>query len=260
MSVDELAFSHNRNKFLIKESNHMKIIKYIAVLAALSIGAFASAAPAPQQSEAISVQTSVKNGVISLVLKADVKSSVVSVDDIYKQMLKEALAALGEKSKQGKVVNSVMSALRASIDNWNESAKGPVVLDIHIDPEFDDSMHATIVFEAAGKTYNSVTTSEFVRANDAVTTTGNVTVKNEKGETKTSGLTLNTDANGVTTGGVAEGSVAEPTEAAKNDQALVQSPTQADAANNGGESTSADAAPDNTVVVPDNTIVVSGSK
>ena len=74
----------------------MKLLKYIAVLAVLSLSGLAYAQTAPELgSDGLAVTTSLENGIVKIAIKMDVTNPTASSEDAIKKAVAEALKASG---------------------------------------------------------------------------------------------------------------------------------------------------------------------
>lgn len=228
----------------------MKVLNYIAILAVLSAGGFASAVAAeataqPQQtasasSNGISVQTSVNDGQVSVKVDAENKSALVSEDEMLKKILQQTLKSLGKDSVHAKIVNALISAIRSELSDPNAPSEGPISITVAINPD-GDAFNSTLAYESKS-TKASIDAKSTIDANGDVQTNGKISVASDGKEAQSSDLALATKANGQVSGNVGNSSVVDNSSVST----VAENPaTNADAPIN---------------IVPDNTIVVSGDR
>ena len=228
----------------------MKVLNYIAILALLSSGGFASAVAAeanaqPQQaasasSNGISVQVSVDDGKVSVKVDAENKSALVSEDEMLKKIHAQILKSLGKDSVHAKIVNALISAIRAELSDPNAPSEGPISISVVINPD-GDAFNSTLAYESKS-TKASIEAKSIIDANGDVKTNGKISVASDGKEAQSSDIALATKDNGQVFGNVGNSGVVDNSSVST----VAENPaTNADAPIN---------------IVPDNTIVVSGFK
>lgn len=239
----------------------MKVLNYIAILAVLSVSGMlgaqtadtpAQTAPASATSEAngIRVQTTLNNREINV--RVDAQSSVLaSSQDMLNRILAETTKATGTDTHHGKIFNSLISAVKSTLSDPNLPARTPVTVTASIRPDTENSYVSNMSVEMNGERYACDARST-VNADESITTTGNVTVTNENGETRTNAVVLAVRPNGDITGSVGNNSIAERTLAAQTSEFLVMPQSRANQRDSNTSTTSS--------IVPDNTLVSSGQR
>lgn len=87
----------------------MKILKYIAILAATMLACGSYAADA-SSNEPVQVVVNNENGLLSVSVKLNVTDPTASCDEVIKEALKKALASVGADSLNGKAISAAMIA------------------------------------------------------------------------------------------------------------------------------------------------------
>lgn len=235
----------------------MKVLNYIAILSVLSMGGMLNAADnvAPQQPQTVEksangfrVQTSVTDKEVAVKIDADNKDALLSSDDMMKKILKESVKALSSNSNHAKIVNALMTSIKASIKDVNEPVKGPVSFRVSLRPESENEINSTVSMNLNDRKFVSEAKST-VNPDQSVSTIGNVSVTEANGVTSTNPVAVKTDANGAITGTVGASAVADKTVEAQAGELLVETQSNSDSKTNESKN-----------VRPDNTIVTSGQR
>lgn len=240
----------------------MKVLNYIAILAVLSVSGMlgaqtavtpAQTAPASATSEAngVRVQTTVDNRGINVRVDAQNSSVLTSSLDMLNKILAETTKATGTDTHQGKIFNSLISAVKSTLADPNLTVRTPVTVTASIRLDTENSYVSNMSVEMNGERYACDARST-VNADESITTTGNVTVTNENGESRTNAVVLAVRPNGAITGSVGNNSIAEKTLAAQTSEFLVLTQSRADQRDSNTSTTSS--------IIPDNTIVSSGER
>ena len=240
----------------------MKVLNYIAILAVLSVSGMlgaqtavtpAQTAPASATSESngVRVQTTVNNRGINVRVDAQNSSVLASSQDMLNRILAETTKATGTDSHHGKIFNSLISAVKSTLADPNLPVRTPVTVTASIRPDTENSYVSNMSVEMNGERYACDARST-VNADESITTTGNVTVTNENGETRTNAVVLAVRPNGDITGSVGNNSIAERTLAAQTSEFLVLPQSRANQRDSNTSTTSS--------IIPDNTLISSGQR
>lgn len=222
----------------------MKLLKYIAVLAVLSLSGLAYAQTAPELgSDGLAVTTSLENGIVKIGIKMYVTNPTASSEDAIKKAVAEALKASGTNTNYAKAITASIAAIKAAVKDVNYPAKGTVSLNISLKNtvfESNPAIEANTVLSVGGKTYDSQTRSVFM-PDGSVKTEGNISVDNS-----TTPVVVTTDPAGKITGFAGKSVVDDTTAERAIADNLTVSPYD-------NEDSPQSAIMDN--VIPDNTIV-----
>ena len=221
----------------------MKLLKYIAVLAVLSLSGLAYAQTAPELgSDGLAVTTSLENGIVKIGIKMYVTNPTASSEDAIKKAVAEALKASGTNTNYAKAITASIAAIKAAVKDVNYPAKGTVSLNISLKNtvfESNPAIEANTVLSVGGKTYDSQTRSVFM-PDGSVKTEGNISVDNS------TPVVVTTDPAGKITGFAGKSVVDDTTAERAIADNLTVSPYD-------NEDSPQSAIMDN--VIPDNTIV-----
>lgn len=224
----------------------MKLLKYIAVLAVLSLSGLAYAQTASELGEdGLAVTTSLENGIVKIDIKMDVTNPTASSEDAINKAVAEALKASGTNTNYAKAITASIAAVKAAVKDLNYPAKGTVTLNISLKNtvyESNPAIEVHTALEVGGKSYDAQTRSVFL-PNGNVNTTGNVVVD---GSAESTPIVVNTDAAGKITGSAGPKTIDDVTPERAVVENLAVSPEDNEDS------------PDSNiqgVVIPDNTIV-----
>ena len=167
------------------------------------------------------------------------------------RILAETTKATGTDTHHGKIFNSLISAVKSTLADPNLPARTPVTVTASIRPDTENSYVSNMSVEMNGERYACDARST-VNADESITTTGNVTVTNENGETRTNAVVLAVRPNGDITGSVGNNSIAEKTLAAQTSEFLVLPQSRANQRDSHTSTTSS--------IVPDNSMLISGQR
>ncbi len=225
------------------------ILKYALILAAAFVAGATYAQPAKSDS-GLAVTTAIKDGVVTINIKGQCKSKMVSAKDELEFFLKQALEAVGTKTNIARAVESAFAAIKTHLADPNEPAFGPVNMSLEVKP--DDNAGVIITSGSvllAGEQYVANMKSTF-NDDNTVTTTGNVKKISSNGGQETLGTIVKIDVNGniSVSGGVAPTS--DKTVAAQQAEAVVNPQAVENIAVQGNTDT----------IIPDNTIITSSAK
>ena len=226
----------------------MKLLKYFAIMALVSVSGLAFAQKANTSEPNVSV--SMDSGVISLKINFDVTDPTVSSEDALKKALYAALKSLGQETFTGKALGATVAAMNSAMSDPNFPAKGNVELNIQIRQPSADVIDTSLVAKLGGETFKVDTRSVSDPSSGNISTTGNVAVTKADGSSVTSGVNVTTDAAGKVIGNVGSNTVAEQTPAAEAASEMTTSPESKEVAS--GES--------NPTPLPDPTVVISEDK
>ena len=221
----------------------MKVLKYIAVLAAtlLACSTYAAGESAP-----VNVVVNNDNGVLNVSVALNVTNPTETSEEAVKAALKAALNSVGADTLNGRAISAAMIAIKSALADANASALGSVNVNFAISNKVDgaDNVAAVkTVATVAGDTYEANTETRFNPETQVASTQGNVS---SKAAAAAQPVVMTVDANGKVTGSVGNATVADTTvDTAAKDALLTPSSVQA--------------AETATTVVPDNTIVASGT-
>lgn len=225
------------------------ILKYALILAAALVAGATYAKPATNAA-GLAVTTAIKDGVVTVSVKGQCKSKMVSAKDELELLLKDALETVGTKTNIARAVESAFAAIKTHLSDPNEPAFGPVNMALEVKP--DDNAGVIITsgdILLAGEQYVANMKSSF-NDDGTVTTTGNVKKIASNGGQETLGTIVKIDVNGniSVSGGVVPTS--DKTTAAQQAEAVVNPQTVENAAIQGNTDT----------IIPDNTIITSSAK
>lgn len=226
----------------------MKILKYIAILAATMLACGSYAADA-SSNEPVQVVVNNENGLLSVSVKLNVTDPTASCDEVIKEALKKALASVGADSLNGKAISAAMIAIKSAVKDANAPALGIVSVSFQIKNKVEGAENiAQVRTEVliAGESYLSNTETRFNPETQVASTTGNVDVRGQSGTVSAAPVILAVAADGSVTGNVGGVSVADSV-VDKSAQAALTTPTSVQ-----------ESAAQGTNSVPDNTIVSSG--
>lgn len=221
----------------------MKVLKYIAVLAAtlLACSTYAAGEAAP-----VNVVVNNDNGVLHVSVALNVTNPTETSEEAVKAALKAALNSVGADTLNGRAISAAMIAIKSALADANASALGSVTVSFAISNKVDGADNvATVktVATVAGDTYEANTETRFNPETQVASTQGNVS---SKAAAAAQPVIMTVDANGKATGSVGNATVADTTVDTAAKEALL-TPSSAQEAETA------------TSVVPDNTIVASGT-
>lgn len=221
----------------------MKVLKYIAVLAAtlLACSTYAAGEAAP-----VNVVVNNDNGVLNVSVSHSVTNPTETSEEALKAALKAALNSVGADTLNGRAISAAMIALKSALADANASALGAVNVSFVITNKVAGAENVAVVktiATVAGDSYEASTETRFNPESQVVSTQGNVT---SKAGAAAQPVVMTVDANGKVTGSVGNASVADTTVDTAAKEALLTPSSVQEAATP-------------TTVVPDNTIVASGT-
>jgi len=232
----------------------MKILKYIAVLAASLLAGAVYAADNPNANGPISVQVTTEDGAIVLTITVNPEDGL-STEDAIKKAIQAALSKVAPNSLNGKAIASAVAAVKAVIEGKSEqmSTQLKVMVNCSNNTNLNENIAVVkTVVEVNGAKYESNTETTYNPETEVAQTTGNVTTTSAAGvTTQSSAISVSVNSNGDLVGSVGNAGVTDNVSAAAATTATgssITTPTSEQAAQEGS-----------TDVVPDNTIVTSES-
>lgn len=222
----------------------MKLLKYIAILAVLSLSGLAYAQTESELgADGLAVTTSLENGIVKIAIKMDVTNPTASSEDAIKKAVAEALKATGTNTNYAKAITASIAAIKAAVKDVNFPAKGLVTLNVSLKNtvvETNPAIEANTLLSVGGKTYDAQTRSIFM-PDGSVKTEGNISEGNS-----TTPVVVTTDPTGKISGAAGEKVVDDVTAERAIAETLAVSP--ADNPNSPQSSILSDVIPDNTIV------------
>ncbi len=221
----------------------MKVLKYIAVLAAtlLACSTYAAGEAAP-----VNVVVNNDNGVLHVSVALNVTNPTETSEEAVKAALKAALNSVGADTLNGRAISAAMIAIKSALADPNASALGSVSVSFAISNKVDGAdnvANVKTIATIAGDAYEANTETRFNPETQVASTQGNVS---SKASAAAKPVIMTVDANGKVTGSVGNATVADTTVDTAAKEALLTP-------------TSVQEAETSTTVVPDNTIVASGT-
>ena len=228
----------------------MKILKYIAVIAASILACSTYAADNASGNAPISVQMSNEKGTIVMNITIN-PTDKISSEEALRQVLLAALSHMDPNSVNGRAVSASMLAIKAVLTDSYEPVATPIKVAVSIsNAVVNDSNVANVktTVEVNGAKYEANTETSFNTETQVAQTNGNVS-SSVDGKTTSAPVSVSINSNGELVGSIGNAGVTAtaPTTVAPTPVVTPTSVQEAEA--NAGNET-----------VPDSTIVSSATK
>ena len=171
----------------------MKVLKYIAVLAAtlLACSTYAAGEAAP-----VNVVVNNDNGVLHVSVTLNVTNPTETSEEAVKAALKAALNSVGADTLNGRAISAAMIAIKSALADPNASALGSVSVSFAISNKVDGAdnvANVKTIATIAGDVYEANTETRFNPETQVASTQGNVS---SKASAAAKPVIMTVDANG----------------------------------------------------------------
>ena len=227
----------------------MKMLKYIAVIAASILACSTYAADNASGNAPVSVQVSNEKG--TLVMNVTINpTDKINSEEAIRQALLAALSHTDPNAINGRAISATMLAINAALANKYEPISTPIVVTISVKNAVDNTANIATVAATVtmnGDKYEANTETSFNPETEVANTTGNVTSTVE-GKTASAPVAVSINAKGELVGSLGNAGI------------TASAPTTVVPTANVTPTSVQEATAGTSTAVPDATIVTSASK